>query len=104
MDFNLSKEQELLRDGLTKFLATRYDLAKSRTAAHTGAGWQPEIWRGFAEELGILGATFPEEIGGIGGGIRTVCTRRCRPRPCTPPAHGGLPSPIPPCFSSLMTR
>ncbi len=68
MDFNLSKEQELLRDGLTKFLATRYDLAKSRTAAHTGAGWQPEIWRGFAEELGILGATFPEEIGGIGGG------------------------------------
>ncbi len=68
MDFNLTKEQELLRDGLTKFLATRYDLAKSRSAAHTGAGWQPEIWRGFAEELGILGATFPEEIGGIGGG------------------------------------
>ena len=32
MDFNLSKEQELLRDGLTKFLANRYDLAKSRTA------------------------------------------------------------------------
>ncbi|MBP3081992.1 acyl-CoA dehydrogenase family protein [Mycolicibacterium fortuitum] len=68
MDFNLTNEQELLRDGLTKFLASRYDLTSSRAAAKTGAGWQPEIWRGFAEELGILGATLPEEAGGIGGG------------------------------------
>lgn len=68
MDFSLTKEQELLRDGLTKFLSTRYDLEKSRAAAKTGAGWQPDIWRGFAEELGILGATLPEDAGGIGGG------------------------------------
>lgn len=68
MDFNLTNEQELLRDGLTKFLASRYDLATSRAAAKTGPGWQPEIWRGFAEELGILGATLPEDAGGIGGG------------------------------------
>jgi alkylation response protein AidB-like acyl-CoA dehydrogenase len=68
MDFNLSKEQELLRDGLGKFLSTRYDLEKSRAAAKTGAGWQPDIWRGFAEELGILGAALPENVGGIGGG------------------------------------
>lgn len=68
MDFNLTGEQELLRDGLTKFLAARYDLAESRSAAKTGAGWQPGIWRAFADELGILGATFPESVGGIGGG------------------------------------
>jgi alkylation response protein AidB-like acyl-CoA dehydrogenase len=68
MDFKLTKEQELLRDGLAKFLATRYDLDKSRTAAKTGAGWQPDIWRGFADELGILGATLPEDVGGMGGG------------------------------------
>jgi alkylation response protein AidB-like acyl-CoA dehydrogenase len=68
MDFKLSKEQELLRDGLAKFLSTRYDLEKSRSAAKTGAGWQPEIWRAFADELGILGATLPEDVGGIGGG------------------------------------
>ena len=68
MDFNLNKEQELLRDGLGKFLATRYDLEKSRTAAKLGPGWQPDIWRGLAEELGILGAAFPESVGGIGGG------------------------------------
>src|SRR5215204_6881854 len=58
----------MLRDGLTKFLATRYDLASSRAAAKTGAGWQPDIWRSFADELGILGAALPEEVGGIGGG------------------------------------
>jgi alkylation response protein AidB-like acyl-CoA dehydrogenase len=68
MDFNLSNEQELLRDGLGKFLSTRYDLEKSRAAAKTGAGWQQDIWRGFADELGILGAALPEEMGGIGGG------------------------------------
>jgi alkylation response protein AidB-like acyl-CoA dehydrogenase len=68
MHFNLSKEQELLRDGLTKFLSTRYDLDKSRAAAKAGPGWQPEIWRAFADELGILGASLPEEVGGIGGG------------------------------------
>jgi alkylation response protein AidB-like acyl-CoA dehydrogenase len=68
MDFNLSKEQELLRDGLAKFLATRYDLEKSRAAAKSGPGWQPGIWRGFADELGILGAALPESVGGIGRG------------------------------------
>jgi alkylation response protein AidB-like acyl-CoA dehydrogenase len=68
MDFNLSHEQQLLRDGLTKFLATRYDLEKSRSAAKTGAGWQPDVWRAFADELGILGAALPEDVGGIGGG------------------------------------
>jgi alkylation response protein AidB-like acyl-CoA dehydrogenase len=67
MDFNLTKEQGLLRDGLTKFLSVRYDLEKSRVAAKTGIGWQPDIWRGFAAELGILGATLPEDVGGIGG-------------------------------------
>jgi alkylation response protein AidB-like acyl-CoA dehydrogenase len=68
MDFILSKEQELLRDGLGRFLSTRYNLEKSRAAAKTGAGWQPDIWRGFADELGILGAALPEEVRGIGGG------------------------------------
>ncbi|MFV9633706.1 acyl-CoA dehydrogenase family protein [Mycobacterium neumannii] len=68
MDFNLSKEQELLRDGLNKFLSSRYELESSRAAAKTGAGWQPDIWSGFANELGILGAALPEDLGGIGGG------------------------------------
>lgn len=68
MDFNLSDEQQMLRDGLGKFLSARYTLAGSRSAAKTGDGWQPEIWNAFAQELGILGATLPESVGGSGGG------------------------------------
>jgi alkylation response protein AidB-like acyl-CoA dehydrogenase len=68
MDFNLTDEQQLLRDGLARFLAARYSLATSRAAAKIGAGWQPDIWRGFANELGVLGAVLPEDVGGIGGG------------------------------------
>ncbi|HLS78371.1 MAG TPA: acyl-CoA dehydrogenase family protein [Nocardia sp.] len=68
MDFTLTEEQQLLRDTVAGYLAARYDLEKSRAAIKTGEGWQPAIWRGFAEELGILGATLPEEVDGMGGG------------------------------------
>lgn len=66
MNFTLNHEQELLRAGLTRFLSTRYGLDESRLAAKTGPGWQPDIWRAFAEELGILGAAQPEPYGGGG--------------------------------------
>ncbi|MCM6773853.1 acyl-CoA dehydrogenase family protein [Nocardia sp. CDC159] len=68
MDFEPTAEQQLLRDTVTQFLAARYDLEKSRAAARTGAGWQPQIWRAFAEEVGILGASLPESVGGFDGG------------------------------------
>ncbi|WP_410873358.1 acyl-CoA dehydrogenase family protein [Nocardia sp. A7] len=68
MDFTFTKEQELLRDSVARFLGARYDLEKSRSAVKSDAGWQPAVWRGFAEELGILGATLPEDVDGMGGG------------------------------------
>lgn len=68
MDFEFTAEQQLLRDTVTEFLAARYDLEKSRAAARLGTGRQPEIWRAFADEVGILGASLPEEVGGFGGG------------------------------------
>ncbi|MCU1648234.1 MAG: Medium-chain acyl-CoA dehydrogenase [Nocardia sp.] len=68
MDFSFTAEQELLRDTVTEFLAARYELESSRAAARVGAGWQPQVWRGLAEEVGILGAALPESVGGIGGG------------------------------------
>lgn len=67
MDFTFTDEQQMLRDAVAGFLAARYDLEKSRSAVKTGAGWQPEIWRGLAE-LDVLGLTLPEETGGSGGG------------------------------------
>jgi alkylation response protein AidB-like acyl-CoA dehydrogenase len=66
--FVLTPEQEMLREGLVKFLHNHYDLAVSRAAVKTGPGWQPEIWRALAEDLGLLGAALPEQAGGMGGG------------------------------------
>lgn len=68
MDFTLTEEQQLLRDSVAGYLGAKYDLESSRAAAKSAAGWQPDVWRGFAEELGILGAALPEEVGGDGGG------------------------------------
>lgn len=73
MDFEFTAEQQLLRDTVTEFLAARYDLDSSREAARIGTGIRPEIWRAFAEEVGILGASLPESVGGFdGGAIETM--------------------------------
>lgn len=68
MDFTLTQEQTMLRDAVTAYLAGKYPLQQSRQAARSAAGWQPEVWHAFASELGILAATLPEEVGGLGGG------------------------------------
>lgn len=67
MNFTFTDEQQMLRDAVAGFFASRYGLETSRSAVKTGAGWQPEIWRGLAE-LDVLGATLPEQVGGMGGG------------------------------------
>ncbi|ONM49458.1 acyl-CoA dehydrogenase family protein [Nocardia donostiensis] len=67
MNFTFTDEQQMLRDAVAGFFASRYGLENSRSAVKTGAGWQPEIWRGLAE-LDVLGATLPEQVGGMGGG------------------------------------
>ena len=68
MDFSLSEEQRLLRDSLAGFLRSRYDADTRRKAVASEAGWRPELWRALAEEVGVLGAALPEELGGLGGG------------------------------------
>ena len=67
MNFQLSDEQTLLRDSLAGYLARRYDFDARRAAAANG-GWRPEIWSGFANELGLFGAAMSEAEGGFGGG------------------------------------
>lgn len=67
MNFDLTDEQRLLRESLSGYLARNYGFDARRTAAANG-GWRPDIWRGFAAELGLLGATLSEEEGGFGGG------------------------------------
>ncbi len=68
MDFSFTDEQSMLRDTVASYLADHYDFDTRRTAVKSASGWRPEVWKAFAEELGILGAAFPEELGGLGGG------------------------------------
>ncbi len=68
MDFSLNDEQRQLRDTLARFLATRYTFDARQKMLSSEEGWRPDIWKALAEDLGILGAALPEEVGGFGGG------------------------------------
>ncbi len=68
MDFSFTDEQALLRDSLARFLADRYDFDTRKAILLSEPGWRADLWRAFAEELGILGAPFDEAHGGLGGG------------------------------------
>ena len=69
MDFSFTDEQSMLRDTVASYLADHYAFDARRAAIKSEAGWRPEVWKAFAEELGILGAPFSEELGGLGGGL-----------------------------------
>jgi alkylation response protein AidB-like acyl-CoA dehydrogenase len=68
MDFSFTEEQSMLRDTLASFLADKYDFETRRKIITSESGWRADYWKAFAEELGILGAPFPEDLGGLGGG------------------------------------
>lgn len=68
MDFTFTEEQVLLRDSVRSFLRDNYTFSRRIAAVRSPSGWQPEIWRAFAKELGLLGAAISEAKGGHGGG------------------------------------
>ena len=68
MDFNFTEEQSMLRDTLGSFLQDKYSFDTRQASVKSASGWRADYWKAFAEELGILGAPFSEELGGLGGG------------------------------------
>jgi alkylation response protein AidB-like acyl-CoA dehydrogenase len=64
MDLTLTDEQEMLRDGLTRFVQESYAFEKRRALVKSDLGFSVEHWRTFAE-LGWLALGLPEEAGGI---------------------------------------
>lgn len=68
MDFNFTEEQSMVRDTVASFLQDKYDFETRRKIVASESGWRADYWKAFAEELGILGASFSEELGGLGGG------------------------------------
>jgi alkylation response protein AidB-like acyl-CoA dehydrogenase len=67
MDIKFTEEQELLRSSVQRLLRDQYDFDARRKILASEDGFCRKQWETFAE-LGLLGAPFSEEVGGLGGG------------------------------------
>ncbi|HYF59111.1 MAG TPA: acyl-CoA dehydrogenase family protein [Burkholderiaceae bacterium] len=56
----------MLRDSLARYLADHHDVEARRALLADPRRGAP-LWRGLARDLGLLGASFPESLGGFGG-------------------------------------
>jgi alkylation response protein AidB-like acyl-CoA dehydrogenase len=64
MDFNLTDEQQMLRESASRFVREQYGF-ESRRKWTANAGWSSERWGQYAE-MGWLSLSIPEEMGGLG--------------------------------------
>ena len=73
MDFDLSEEQQLLKDNVDRLTASRYAELKTRTELmKSPKGYSEALWKEFAE-MGLLAIPFAEEHGGMGqGAVETM--------------------------------
>ena len=67
MDFELSPEQEQLRDNVARLMRERYGFEARKGYRASPSGWSDALWRDYAD-MGLLGAPFAEADGGFGGG------------------------------------
>ena len=67
MHFDLTDEQTMLRDSLRRLLSDRYSFEDRKKYMALSEGYNPELWRTYAD-LGLLGLPFDEADGGFGGG------------------------------------
>ena len=65
MDFNLTEEQQMLRDGAERFVREQYDFETRRALADKGGSFSENNWQQFAA-LGWLALGLPEDCGGFG--------------------------------------
>ncbi|PCI51970.1 MAG: pimeloyl-CoA dehydrogenase small subunit [Moraxellaceae bacterium] len=66
MDFSFSEEQTLIKNAVEKFIQNDYDFETRNKIIAGDEGFDRGIWKQFAD-LGWLGISFPEEVGGFGG-------------------------------------
>jgi len=66
MNFDITEEQQLVKDSVTRFVQDNYELETRIAASAKNPGYSEDHWKTFAE-LGWLGLPFSEEDGGFGG-------------------------------------
>jgi alkylation response protein AidB-like acyl-CoA dehydrogenase len=93
VNFDLTEEQQLLRDVTRDVLSRNYDIARYNEIIEGDRGWNPQVW-GQLAEMGLLGLGFdPDEAGPIEVMvIMTEVGRRLTPEPVAQAAliPGGL--------------
>jgi alkylation response protein AidB-like acyl-CoA dehydrogenase len=67
MNFDFSEDQRLLQSTARDFLDDQAPLQANRDVLESGTHYNPDVWKGMAEQ-GYLGAAVPEEHGGAGFG------------------------------------
>jgi len=66
LSFDLTEEQQLLKDSADRFIERAYPFDKRRKASTSEEGFSREHWKQFAD-LGWLAVGLPEDQGGFGG-------------------------------------
>ena len=66
MDFDLTEEQRLLQDSISRLLGDKYGFEARKRYLKESEGWSADLWAQYAE-LGLLGLPFEEAYGGFGG-------------------------------------
>jgi 3-oxochol-4-en-24-oyl-CoA dehydrogenase len=66
MNFQISEDQQMLRDTFARYLDENSSMVRVRAAE--ASGFDPELWRGLAE-LGAFSLRVPESAGGVGMGL-----------------------------------
>jgi alkylation response protein AidB-like acyl-CoA dehydrogenase len=67
MDFNLTGEQQMLRESASRFVREQYGF-EARRKWSAEAGWSAQRWGQYAE-MGWLSLSIPESLGGLGCGF-----------------------------------
>lgn len=73
MNFNLSEEQNMLKDSISRFVQDKYDFDTRRKIVDSDEGFSRDNWKTFAE-LGWLSIPFTEDQGGFGGNVLDTMT------------------------------
>ncbi len=78
MDFAFNEEQEELRSAARSFLADHSGSEQVRAAMESELGYDPQVWKQLAVELGWAAVAIPEEYGGLGlGAVELTALLEC---------------------------
>lgn len=63
------QDQQAFRETVQRFAKERSPMTKVRSVMEGPDGYDPAIWKGLIEELGVHALAIPEEYGGLGLGV-----------------------------------